>query len=105
MDTTRNTRNKISIRKNSRKILGIIETITREKHWHDLQNERIIQHLKKIHGQGETMNEDNRDISCGICYLVEEGIGNDKDFMTFWDWYRNYLPAISFSGITVDIFR
>src|SRR5204863_961948 len=83
----------------------IIETITRERHWHDLQNERIIQHLKRVHEQEEMMNENNQDSSCGICYLVEEGIGNDKDFMTFWDWYRNYLPAISFSGVTVGIFR
>src|ERR1044072_6251465 len=79
--------------------------MTREKHWHDLSNERIIQHLKKVHEQEEIMNEDNQDSSCGICYLVEEGIGNDKDFMTFWNWYKNYLPAISFSGVTVDIFR
>ena len=83
----------------------IVETVTKEKHWHDLQSERIIQHLKRVHEQEEMINEDNQDSSCGICYLVEEGIGSNEDYMTFWNWYKDYLPAISFSGVTVDIFR
>ena len=83
----------------------IIKTSIEEKHWYDIQCERILRHLKTVHEREEITNKENQDTSCEKCFLVEEGIGNDKDFMAFWRWYQSYLPAISFSGVTVDIFR
>ena len=44
------------------------------------------------------------DISCLICYPIEEEFEHPENFDDFWSWYRLHFKATQYSKQTTDLF-
>ena len=61
-----------------------------------------LHHLIAI---GEPLNlELVPDISCLICYPIEEDFEHPENFDDFWSWYRLQFKATQYSRETTDLF-
>src|ERR1044072_3223610 len=75
-----------------------------ENDWYETTQENLAQHIKLVHIQKQELNEENSSITCQLCYkIIKEEI--NKEFIEFWEWYENYLPAQMFNENTIQVFK
>src|ERR1051325_8840124 len=60
--------------------------------------------MKLVHIQKQKLNEKNSSAMCQLCFGAKnEEI--DKEFLEFWEWYKDYLLARKFNEYIIDIFK
>ena len=62
--------------------------------WHENQ---VNQSLRHANEHRNNMTPRTRDLSCRICYPVNEGTTDEK-FKNFWEWYQGITSAERFSA-------
>src|SRR2546430_856044 len=69
--------------------------------WHENQVNQSLRHANE-HRNNNTLR--TKDLSCRICYPVNEKI-TEKKFRNFWEWYQGITSAERFSGNAVNLFK
>ena len=69
--------------------------------WHENQ---VNQSLRHANEHRNNMTPRTRDLSCRICYPVNEGT-TDENFKNFWGWYQGITSAERFSANAESVFE
>src|SRR2546421_290384 len=69
--------------------------------WHENQ---VNQSLRHANEHRNNMTPRTRDLSCRICYPVNEGTTDEK-FKNFWGWYQGITSAERFSANAESVFE
>src|SRR5436190_2833131 len=69
--------------------------------WHEYQVNQSLRHANE-HRNNNTLR--TRDLSCRICYPVNEETTDEK-FKNFWEWYQGITSAERFSANAESVFE